>query len=311
MSIRGGVSLAFVFPGQGAFRTDCLAPWLDHPASRVLDDLGAALGRDLTTLAADPTTGTRTADAQPTILAASLVAWRAVRDAGLRPRHVAGHSLGEITAAVAAGALSAEDAARLVDVRGRAMARACARQPGTMTAIVRLDREQVDDLAARVDGVVVANDNAPGQVVVAGTEDGIAEVTELARAAGGRALPIEVEGPFHSPAMADAVPTVVELIASLDVADPAVPLVSGATASALTTGQEVADALVDGILAPVRWREVQLELQARGVTTLVELGPGGVLKGMAKRTVPDLDVVTVATPEQAEQAAAHLLAASP
>lgn len=308
MSIRGPVSLAFVFPGQGAFRPACLDPWTDHPASRVLDEVGLVLGRDVRPLCEDPDTGNRTADAQPAILAASLVAWRAACDAGLRPSHVAGHSLGELSAAVAAGALHPEQAARLVDVRGRAMGRACAEQPGTMAALVRLTSEQVTDLVEQVDDVVVANDNAPGQVVVAGSEGAVAQIAELARRAGGRALPIEVEGAFHSPAMAGAVPAVSAALAELDVRDPDVPLVSGATASPLTTGDDIASALVDGILAPVRWREVQLELQARGVTTLVELGPGGVLTGMAKRTVPDLDVVGIATPEQAEQAAELLTA---
>lgn len=296
------MSFAFVFPGQGAFRAGCLGPWLGHPASRVLDEIGLVLGRDVRSLAEASDTGGHTADAQPTILAASLVAWRAVADAGLRPSHVAGHSLGEISAAVASGALTVGDAARLVDVRGRAMGRACVEQPGTMTALVRLEPGRVRELVDRVDEVVVANDNAPGQVVVAGSADGVAEIAELARSAGGRALSVEVEGAFHSPAMAGAVPAVSDALATLEVGDPDVPLVSGVRAVPLTTGEDIAAAIVDGILSPVRWREVQLELKARGVTTLVELGPGGVLKGLAKRTVPDLDVITVATPEQAEHA---------
>jgi [acyl-carrier-protein] S-malonyltransferase len=302
------VSLAFVFPGQGAFRPGCLDAWADHPAAEVLDEISGALGRDITRVAADPTTGARTADAQPAILAASLVAWRAVMDAGLPPTHVAGHSLGEVAAAVAAGALTVADAARLVDVRGRSMARACAQRPGTMAALVRLEPAQVADLVARVDGAVVANDNAPGQVVVAGPEEDVERVAALARQAGGRALPIEVEGAFHSPAMEPAVPAVAEVVDSLELRDPTVPLVSGTTAAPLTTAAEVATALVDGVLAPVRWREVQLALQDRGATTLVELGPGGVLKGLAKRTVGDLEFLSVDTPEQAEHATAALMA---
>ena len=302
------MSVAFVFPGQGAFRFGCLDAWVDHPAAALLEEISGALGRDIRRVAADPATGTRTADAQPAILAASLLAWRAVTDAGLRPSHVAGHSLGEIAAAVAAGALSVADAARLVEVRGRSMARACAQRPGTMAALVRLEPPQVEDLVARVEDAVIANDNAPGQVVVAGSDEAVSRVAVLAREAGGRALPIEVEGAFHSPAMAPAVPDVAEVVEALDLRDPEVPLVSGTSASPLTTAAAVATALVEGILAPVRWREVQLELQARGVTTLLELGPGGVLKGLAKRTVSDLEVLTVDGPEQADDAMAALTA---
>ena len=302
------MSLAFVFPGQGAFRAGCLDAWLDQPAAELLEEISGALGRDISRVAADPTAGARTADAQPAILAASLVAWQAVTDAGLRPSHVAGHSLGEVAAAVAAGALTVSDAARLVEVRGRSMARACAERPGTMAAVVRLDPDQVEHLVADVEGAVIANDNAPGQVVVAGPEEAVDRASALAREAGGRALPIEVEGAFHSPAMEPAVPAVAEFVASLELRDPEVPLVSGTTAAPVTTAAEIATALVEGILAPVRWREVQLALQAQGVATLLELGPGGVLKGLAKRTVGELEVLTVGTPEQAEHAAVALTA---
>ena len=188
------------------------------------------------------------------------------------------------------------------------MARACAERPGTMAALVRLDPDQVEHLVADVEGAVIANDNAPGQVVVAGPEEAVDRASALAREAGGRALPIEVEGAFHSPAMEPAVPAVAEFVASLELRDPEVPLVSGTTAAPVTTAAEIATALVEGILAPVRWREVQLALQAQGVATLLELGPGGVLKGLAKRTVGELEVLTVGTPEQAEHAAVALTA---
>lgn len=290
------MSLAFVFPGQGSLRAGAATAWSGPAADDVLDGVSRGLGRDVRDVLADPTVAERTADAQPAILAASLLAWRALSDAGLEPARVAGHSLGEITAAVAAGALSVEDAARVVAVRGRAMGASCRHEPGTMLALVRLEREQVDALVDDIDGVVVANDNAPGQVVVAGTAEGVARAGEAARASGGRALPIEVEGAFHSPAMRAAVEPVADTLAAVEVRDPGVPLVSGTTASTLRSGPDVARAIVDGILSPVRWREVQLALADAGVTTLVEVGPGGVLKGLAKRTVGDLEAVTVAEP---------------
>ncbi len=297
------MSVAFVFPGQGSLRSGAGSAWSGPAAEEVLDEVARGLGRSARDLLADPTAAERTADAQPAILAASLLAWRAVTDAGLRPTHVAGHSLGEVTAAVAAGALSIEDAARVVAVRGRAMGEACRTEPGTMLALIRLEPAQIEALLDDIDDVVVANDNAPGQVVVAGTAEGIERVGEAARAAGARALPIDVEGAFHSPAMRAAVDPVAEVLGSLTVRDPEVPLVSGTTASPLKRGPDVARAIVDGILSPVRWREVQLALAEAGVTTLVELGPGSVLKGLAKRTVGDLEVVTVAEPADLDRVA--------
>lgn len=289
--------IAFVFPGQGSFRPGALAAWRDHPAAAVLDDVQAGTGRDVVALSDDPTVGGRTADAQPAILAASLVVWRALTDAGLQPDVVAGHSLGEATAAIAAGSLSVRDGAALVAARGAAMAEACRRTPGTMAAIVKLGADAVDVLVDRVDDVVVANDNAPGQVVVAGSPDGIATLKRHVRDAGGRALPLDVEGAFHSPAMAPAVPELATVLQRMVVRDPQVPLVSGTSARPLRSGAEVSAALVDGILAPVRWRDVQARLAELGVTDLLEVGPGGVLAGLAKRSVPDLTVHTVASPE--------------
>jgi [acyl-carrier-protein] S-malonyltransferase len=142
--------------------------------------------------------------------------------------------------------------------------------------------------------------------VVAGTPDAVAAVKDQAREAGGRALPLDVEGAFHSPAMAPAVDAVRDAIAALELAEPRVPLVSGSTASPLHDAGAIGDALVAGILSPVRWREVQLQLEAMGVTDLVEVGPGGVLAGLAKRTVPELTVHTIAGPDDLESAVAAL-----
>jgi [acyl-carrier-protein] S-malonyltransferase len=291
------MSLAFVFPGQGSHRPGALGAWADHPAVAVLDEVAAGLGRDVRALAEDPTAGSRTADAQPAILAASLVAWRALTDAGIRPEVVAGHSLGEYTAAIAAGALNVETGARVVAARGNAMGAACRATPGTMAAVVKLNPQAVEVLVDRIDDLVIANDNAPGQVVVAGSPEAVAQLRELARDAGGRALPLDVEGAFHSPAMAPAVTVVRDALAAAGPQDPVTPVVAGATARETVDAAVLTAALVDGILAPVRWREVQLRLVELGVTTLVEVGPGGVLAGLAKRTVPEVSVHTVATPE--------------
>jgi hypothetical protein len=160
--------IAFVHPGQGALRSGMAAAWRGHPAGQVIDEVGERAGLDLWTLADDPASGADTAVAQPAILAVSLAASRALTDAGIRPAFVAGHSLGECTAAIVGGALSVADGAEVVAERGRAMGAACRANPGTMAAIIKLDRDEVDRLVARVPDAQVANDNAPGQVVVSG-----------------------------------------------------------------------------------------------------------------------------------------------
>jgi len=304
------VTVAIVFPGQGSHRAGALAPWQGHPATAVLEDVSAGLGRDVVPLTEDPATGGRTADAQPAIMAVSLVAAQALLDAGVVPDVVAGHSLGEFTAAIVAGCLDVRDGAALVGTRGRTMGEACAVNPGTMAAVVKLNPDAVEVLVDGIDGLVVANDNAPGQVVVAGHPDAVAQVRDRAKEAGGRALPLDVEGAFHSPAMAPAVAAVRAAVADLSVRDPGPTFVSGSTAAPLADGAGVAAALVDGILAPVRWREVQEQLAALGVTDLIEAGPGGVLAGLAKRTIPDVTVHKVETPDDLATTVAALGATS-
>ncbi len=295
------MTTAFLFPGQGSHRAGILSQWREHPAVAVLDEVEAALGRDVRALSDDPSTGSRTADAQPAIMAASLVAWRALVDAGVRPDVVAGHSLGEYTAAVAAGAMGVGPGMRVVAARGQAMGEACAANPGTMAAVVKLHPDAVEVLVDGIDGLVIANDNAPGQVVVAGEPEAVTALRDRAKDAGGRALPLDVEGAFHSPAMAPAVDAVRVVLDEITVTDPQLPVVSGSTAREVEQAAPLTEALVSGILSPVRWREVQLRLADRGVTHLVEVGPGGVLAGLAKRTVPDLQIHTVATPDDLEE----------
>lgn len=302
------MTTAFVFPGQGSHRAGALSSWLSHPAAGVLEEISEGAGRDVVAISEDESAGTRTADAQPAIFAASVVAWRALVDAGVTPKIVAGHSLGEYSAAVASGALDPLDGAALVAERGAAMADACAQNPGGLTAVIKLGSEDVARLVAELDDVVIANDNAPGQVVLAGPHDAIAAVRDRVRLAGGRALPLEVEGAFHSPAMAPALPRVRAALDRVEVRPPTVPLVSGATAVETTDPQALADALISGLLESVRWREVQLRLAELGVTQIVEVGPGNVLAGLAKRTIPDVATHGVATPDDLDAVVAAVAA---
>ncbi|MEX2561642.1 MAG: ACP S-malonyltransferase [Nitriliruptoraceae bacterium] len=295
--------IAAVFPGQGSHRPGVLDAWLAPGADglvatrALVDQVSASIGRDVVALAADETTGGRTADAQPAIFAASMVAWHALVDAGVTADVVAGHSLGEYSASVAAGVMPLADGAALVAARGAAMAQACAINPGTMAAVVKLDPAAVEDLVAQVDGVVIANDNAAGQVVVAGPVDAVARVRDNAREAGGRGVALDVEGAFHSPAMEPAVERVTSVLAELDLVDPRVPLVTGVSGATLTSRTDVAEALLAGILAPVRWRDVQATMADLDITDLVEVGPGGVLAGLAKRALPSVRIHRLESPD--------------
>jgi len=300
------VPTAFLFPGQGSFKAGALQPFAGHAALAVLAAVNDGLGRDIAHVCDDDSAGSRTKDAQPAIMAASLVALQALTNAGVTADFVAGHSLGEYTAAIASGVFSVTDGARVVQTRGDAMASACAQNPGTMAAIVKLDAAVVHQLVAAIDGVVVANDNADGQIVVAGELDAVQTARDVAREHGGRGLLLTVEGAFHSPAMEPAQEPLEAVIAATTVHPMLIPLISGTYARVCQDAGEVCRSLVDGLLLPVRWRALQHELARRNIDTIVEVGPGGVLAGMAKRALPDATVFSVASPDAVDAVVAHL-----
>ena len=304
------MTVAAVFPGQGSFAVGCASIWKRAGLGAVIDAVSAAAGLDVAAASDREDTGRRTAVAQPVIFASSLAAWQALLDRGVRPSIVAGHSLGEYGAATAAGVLPLDGAARVVATRGVATAAACLERPGTMAAIVKLSAEEVASLVAGIDGLVIANDNAPGQIVVAGPVAAVETARETVRDRGGRLITLEVEGAFHSPAMAPAVAAVGEAIAAEDTSDPRIELVSGSAVRLVRTAAEAVSSLVDGILSAVRWREVQLLLAERGVTDIIEVGPGGVLAGLAKRTIAGVRIHTVAGPDDVDAVADALAATS-
>jgi [acyl-carrier-protein] S-malonyltransferase len=180
-----------------------------------------------------------------------------------------------------------------------------------MAAILRLDLHVVDDIVASVPDAAVANNNAPGQVVVAGSPAAVDEVCARASEAGGRTMMLDVEGAFHSPAMTPAVVRVNDVLMRADLADPSADFVSGVDGRPRASGADVATALVDGILAPVRWVDVQKTLvEDLGVDLLVECGPGGILAGCAKRTVRGTTCLTVSSPDDVAAVVDHLTPAS-
>jgi [acyl-carrier-protein] S-malonyltransferase len=279
-------------------------PWTGHPAWAVVDRLSEATGRDVTGLLTDADADTlkATRNAQLAAFALSLVTLYAARSSGLEyvpVSAVAGHSLGEYTALVAAGALPADAGGRLVASRGEAMQEAADAAPGTMAAVLGLEPELVRHACDGVEGAWPANDNAPGQVVIAGTPDGVERAGEAAKALGAkRVMPLPVGGAFHSPLMA---PAQSRLDSALDQAhfhDATLEVVANVDAAAHRSG--FADLLSRQLVSQVRWRESLETLGRMGVTHFLELGPGTELSGMVKRSVEGSKRANVAAPEDLE-----------
>ncbi len=264
---------ALLFPGQGSHYDGMDAPYRGHPLfEHGLELLGfdpfAALEQ-----------GTR--EQQPAIFLCSVTGWEQ-RRTELTPIAAAGHSLGEYAALVAAGALAFEDALALVDERARAMADAAALVPGGMVAMLGGDADAVRALAAEL-GLVVANDNAPGQLVLAGRRDALELAADRAREqTGARARALDVAGAFHSPLMEPAAARLAAALARTAVRQPRFPVYSNGRAAPFS---DVRAELAANLLAPVRWRETILALQADGAEDFVELGPGEVLSGLVRRTL--------------------------
>ena len=287
------ISFAFVFPGQGSQAVGMLDAWGDHPAVRsTLQEASAALGEDITALISggpkdqlDLTTNT-----QPVMLTAAIACWRAwLAEGGAAPLALAGHSLGEYSALVAAGCLSLTDALPLVRLRAQAMQQAVPVGVGAMAAILGLDAAAVVSgcaQAAAATGEVVsaANFNDPKQTVISGSKAGVDKACELLKAMGAkRTLPLAVSAPFHCALMQPAAEALRERLASVTLVAPQMPVVNNIDVAAPVDAAAIRDALYRQASGPVRWVEVVQALRARGASHIVECGPGKVLAGMVKR----------------------------
>lgn len=281
------------------------APWTNHPAWAAVERVSDATGRDVGSLLldADAETLKATRNAQLAAFALSLVTLYAARASGLEyvpVAAVAGHSLGEYTALVASEAIPADAAARLVAARGEAMQAAADAQPGTMAAVLGLDPESVHEACQDVEGAWPANDNAPGQVVIAGTASGVEQAAEVAKKLGAkRVMPLPVGGAFHSPLMAPAQSRLDAALAEAHFHEARVDVIANVDAAAHRSGFD--DLLSRQLVSPVRWRESLQTLGRSGVTHFLELGPGTELSGMVKRTLDGAQRANVATPEDLDK----------
>jgi len=303
--------LVIAAPGQGAQAPGFLTPWLDLPgfADRLAawsDLAGCDLIRYGTVAGAEEITDT--AIAQPLLVAAAIAGAESLfGDLDHARKEVAvaaGHSVGELAAGAIAGVLSAEDAMRLVGVRGRAMAKAAAAEATGMTAVLGGEQDEVLAALAR-QGLTPANVNGAGQIVAAGTTSQL-DALAAAPPAGARLRPLSVAGAFHTAHMAPAVDALRDAAASVTVRDPGIMLLSNADGAVVTSGRGWLERIVTQVSAPVRWDECMRTMSRLGASALIELPPGGTLTGLARRALPQLDRAALKTPDDLAAARALL-----
>jgi len=292
--------LVFTFPGQGSQRAAMGVPWAEHPSWELVGEASEIAGRDLSALLLDASLEelTPTANAQMATFVLSLVVLDAVERLGLAPAACAGHSLGEYTALTAAGAVAFEDGIRLVAARGAAMAGAGEDAPGTMAVLMGISDDDAQAACQRAEGDVwVANFNAPGQVVIAGTDEGVRRASAVAKELGcKRSRAIPVSGAFHTPLMSGARAALRKALDAVTFRAPEVAVVANVDAHVHDDPADWPGLLSAQLCGPVRWRQSVETLAGFGATVLLELGPGGVLSGLARRIAPELRALSVSEP---------------
>lgn len=297
-----------MFAGQGAQVVGMGKDLAEkHPSARIwFDRANAALGYDLTSCCFNGPQDelTKTDNAQPAIFLVSWVAWQLLKERvpALSCQATAGLSLGEFTALAAAGAMSFEDGLRVVRQRGRFMQEACEVTRGGMAAIIGLEEAPTREVCAQA-GVALANLNCPGQLVLSGEADRIAQACELAKAKGAnRALPLPVAGAYHSPLMASAQPKLQAELAQVSIQPPTVPVISNVTAQPHQGPDTIRLRLVEQVTSPVRWEASMRYLLAQGFSRFIELGPGAALSSFMKRIDPGAQTLNVADAPSLEAA---------
>jgi [acyl-carrier-protein] S-malonyltransferase len=294
--------IAFVFPGQGAQSVGMGKDVYESNAAarEIFDQADKALGFGLSALAFEgPEEKLRqTANTQPALLAASIALLETYKAQKMKPDFVAGHSLGEYSALVAAGVLAFDDAIRLVRARGLFMEQAVPSGQGAMAAVLGAEREALQALCADVTAtaglVELANVNCPGQIVVSGSAEGVAAVAERGKEAGAkRVIPLDVSGPFHSSLMQPAADALAAELAKVEFHNAHIPVIANVHALPVTSGDELRELLVKQVVSPVQWEDTINYLIGQGVDTFVEIGSGTVLSGLIKKIDKSVQIISV------------------
>ncbi|MEK3671695.1 ACP S-malonyltransferase [Paenibacillus sp. FSL R10-2771] len=301
--------IAFVFPGQGAQAVGMGKDVYEAlPQSRAVFEKGdEVLGFPLSKLIFEGPESElkQTVNTQPALVTASVAYLEALQHLGVTPDYVAGHSLGEYSALVAAGVLSYEDAVRLVRLRGQFMEEAVPGGQGAMAATLGADRAALTELCRSIseagNSVELANVNCPGQIVVSGTVAGVNEVVQRVKEAGGkRAIPLEVSGPFHSSLMKEAAEQLAAELQKVTFNAPLIPVIVNVTAAPVTDPEEIRNLLVAQVFSPVLWQDSVEWLIADGVDTFVEIGSGSVLAGLIRKIDKNVKLVNINSLESAQ-----------
>jgi [acyl-carrier-protein] S-malonyltransferase len=309
------MGVAFLFPGQGSQYEGMADHWTEHREGRkVLQRASKALGWDVVEASRDPEQLKRTDIVQPAIFACDLAANAVLRAEGVPCDAVAGHSLGEYAALVAAGVMDLKHGLQALAVRATAMQEASEKNPGGMTALLGMSLEEareVCEVAGRGDVLAVANENGPKQTVLSGSIAALERAEELARGRGAKAVRLPVAGAFHSPLMDSAVQPVREVVSRIDFEQPSIPVVPNASGKPTTQPLVLRDLLSRHLSSSVRWDASVRAMAEMGIDWFIEAGPGDVLGKLARRAVPGAEVRSVGSPADARAVAEALSQPAP